>query len=657
VNSIKRSRLARYLRQLFGGLPRRAMLTIRYQGWRTFLVRILTFPLRLTPLGRRFGLGPRASSRRGQARTWYRREGRPVTIVIPTYGAPDTLLETVASIRRTTDPRRVRIVVVDDGSPEEHRRRLAAELTGAELVLCDENRGFAATANEGIRRAADGDVVLMNNDVIARDDWLEVLAFGAYGDDRVGIAGPKLLYEDGTIQSAGTYRNLAAPEWFDHRYRFRPADYGPANAAWPALAMTGACLYVKREALDRVGLLDEGYRMAFEDVDWCLRTWQAGMSVLYYPYSELTHLESKTRGTAQGERELDSQRRFWERWGAFFGERPVRAEDGGLRIIYVTEDTGVGGGHRDVFEHLNHLAARGHHAELYSLDGPPDWFPLEVPVRRFEDYEELEAELAGQDAIKIATWWATAAPVWRASVLRGVPVFFVQDIETSYYPDAPDVRNAVLASYREEFRFVTISQWNRERLAELGVDAHILAPGIDLENFRQLDGARRDGVILALGRSNPLKNLPLTVAAWKALPEPRPELWLFGIEPELGKRYGTRYITAPSDAEVNELYNTATAFVQTSTHEGFCLPPLEAMASGTPVVCTDAHGNRDFCRDGENCLVPEAEVAAVRDALARVLTDPELRARLGEEGRRTAAEYDWSRRIDEVERFYEGLAG
>lgn len=657
MNSIKRSRLARYFRQLFTGLPRRAMLTIQYQGWRTFVTRILTFPLRLTPLGSRLGLGARASGRRSQARNWYRREGRRVTVVIPTYGAPDTLLATVESVRATTDPRRVRIVVVDDGSPEEHRRRLEAELEGSELVLCEENRGFAATANEGMRRATEGDVVLMNNDVIAHDDWLELLGFAAYGDDRIGIVGPKLLYEDGTIQSAGTCRNLDAPEWFDHRYRFRPADYGPAQVTSPAIAMTGACLYVRREVIDRVGLLDEGYRMAFEDVDWCLRVWQAGMRVYYYPHAELTHLESKTRGTAQGERELHSQRRFWERWGAFFDGRDVRAPDGKLRIVYVTEDTGVGGGHRDVFEHLNNLAARGHHCELYSLDGPPDWFPLEVPVRTFEDYDELVEALAEQDAIKVATWWNTASPVWHASVLRGIPVYFVQDIETSYYPDAIDVRNAVLASYREEFRFVTISDWNRERLAELGARAHILAPGIDLGNFRPLNGARRDDVVLALGRSNPLKNLPLTVAAWKSLPKPRPELWLFGIEPELGELHGARYIEAPSDEQVNELYNAATAFVQTSTHEGFCLPPLEAMASGTPVVCTDAHGNRDFCRDGENCLIPEAEVKAVRDALARVLGDRELRDRLGHEGKRTAAEYDWARRIDEVERFYEGLVG
>jgi glycosyltransferase involved in cell wall biosynthesis len=138
--------------------------------------------------------------------------------------------------------------------------------------------------------------------------------------------------------------------------------------------------------------------------------------------------------------------------------------------------------------------------------------------------------------------------------------------------------------------------------------------------------------------------------------EPRPELWLFGVEPELGTEVGARYHTAPSDGEVNELFNTATVFVQTSRHEGFCLPVLEAMATGLPVVCTDANGNRDFCRDGENCLMPEARPRAVREALERVFADEALRARLSAAGLATARAHDWGRTLDEIERFYESVA-
>jgi len=260
------------------------------------------------------------------------------------------------------------------------------------------------------------------------------------------------------------------------------------------------------------------------------------------------------------------------------------------------------------------------------------------------------------DAIKVATWWNTAAPVWGASVRRGIAVNLVQDIETSYYPDHPQMQAAVINTYREDFRYITTSTWVAERLRELDRSPTIVPPGVDLDTFRELGIAREERVLLSLGRTNPLKNFDLTVDAWRSMGEGRPDLWLFGIEPELAEPLGARYFTAPSDREVNELLNGATALVQTSRHEGFCLPLLEAMAAGAPVVCTDAHGNREFCRDGDNCLMAADDPASVAGALERLFGDAELRARLAEEGRRTAAAYGWERRIDELERFYESVA-
>jgi glycosyltransferase involved in cell wall biosynthesis len=92
-------------------------------------------------------------------------------------------------------------------------------------------------------------------------------------------------------------------------------------------------------------------------------------------------------------------------------------------------------------------------------------------------------------------------------------------------------------------------------------------------------------------------------------------------------------------------------------HEGFALPPLEAMAAGAAVVCTDAHGNRDFCVDGVNCLMPEPTTQAVAGALRRLLEDRELRSQLGRAGMQTAQDYAWERRIDALEDFFERVAG
>jgi glycosyltransferase involved in cell wall biosynthesis len=318
----------------------------------------------------------------------------------------------------------------------------------------------------------------------------------------------------------------------------------------------------------------------------------------------------------------------------------------------------VGGGHRVVFQHLVGLRDAGHHVELWSLGGRPDWFDLgDIPVRSFAGYEALGAELEPLDAIKVATWWLTAETVWPASVRRGIPAYFVQDIETSYYGHDPAIHGRVLDSYRLEYRYLTTSSWNAERLEELHVGARVLAPGIDPERFFVRDDVERsDDVVLALGRTDPLKDFPLTRAAWERLAQPRPRLRLFGIEPELADAPGIEYVTRPSDAEVNRLLNEAAVFVQTSRHEGFCLPILEAMAAGVPVVCTDADGNRDFCRDGVNCLMPAAEPGAVAAAVSRLLADPELRGRLARAGLETARTYAWPQRVPELDRFFSELA-
>jgi GT2 family glycosyltransferase/glycosyltransferase involved in cell wall biosynthesis len=640
----------------FANLRRRIYLTLKYHGPRALLIRILTFPLRFTPWALRLKLGRATIERRELARAWFAEHGRPVTVVIPSFGSAEEVAKAVKSIRRTTPKRLVRIIVSDDAGPAADRAGLRT-IDGVELIEGEVNLGFAGNAGRGLERADPGnDVVLLNADVQAERGWLQSLQYAAYGEaDGVGIVGARLLYDNGQIQHAGIERNALAPEWFDHRFRFAPTGHGPADVPAPVLAVTGACMYLKRELIDRVGSIDTEYPMAFEDVDWCLRAWQAGYRVVYEPSAILEHTESSTRGRTQGEREMASQERFWSRWESTFGPRSVADAEGRLRIVYVTERTDVGGGHRLIFEDINGLVRQGHLVELFALDERPDWFELNAPVRSFTDYGELERALAPLDAIKVATWWRTAAPVWAASVVQGIPVYFVQDIETTYYPDDEPGRHRVLATYRPEFRYLTTSSWNRDRLRELGHDAELVAPGIDLDTFRPLPGARRGKALLALGRVNPLKRFGLTLAAWRALPEPRPALHLFGVEPELAPE-GASYDVAPTDSRVNELLNECAVFVQTSSHEGFALPPLEAMAAGTAVVCTDADGNRDYCRDGVNCLMPSATPGAIAGALQRVLDDGDLRERLGTAGIETARSYGLERRAESLGAFFAALA-
>ena len=118
-------------------MPRRAWLTLKYLGPGQALLRVITFPLRPTPIGRWLGYGRSYGPERVKARRWYREHGRDVTIVIPTYGDPDVTIKCVRSLRRTTDKARTRILVCDDASPNaDHRKRLA-RLRGAEVLQGD----------------------------------------------------------------------------------------------------------------------------------------------------------------------------------------------------------------------------------------------------------------------------------------------------------------------------------------------------------------------------------------------------------------------------------------------------------------------------------------------------------------------------------------
>jgi len=611
-------------------LWRRMVLTYRYRGPRSVAVRIVTFPLRATPLRTYLPVDRLASEVLISSRRWYRSNRRPVALVIAGADDDPQVVALIRSVRRTTRRGSVRIIVAGDTS------------SGVTHAVA---RCFEAGASPR-------DVVLLRPPAQLTRDWLAVLQYEAYTNaERVGIVGGKVLLPDGRIASAGLACDLLTGR-IEARYSGARGAHGPASVRVPVLAVAPDGAYIRRALLDEIGGLDTALELDDAIVALCARCWHAGWEIRYAPDCILeSAAPGRPAGTASPEAPEPARRTF-----RLLDRRSVRTASGALRIIYVTETALIGGGHRDVFEHLNALAARGHEVALYTLGTPPDWFDLHAPVSTFADYDAIAAALAPVDAIKVATWWKTAAPVWLGSVQRGIPVYLVQDIETSYYPWDQASRFKVLASYRKEFRYMTISTWNRGQLRELGADAAMVPPGVDSNTFHPSAATpRRADMVLAIGRMAPLKNFALTLDAWRGLAQPRPELRLFGVQPESAHGTGLHYEDAPSDQRVAELFREAAVFVQTSDHEGFCLPVLEAMACGTPVVCTDADGNRDFCVDGENCLMPAARADDVRDAIARVLGDERLRERLTAAGLQTAAEYRWEPQLAKLERFFEDL--
>lgn len=595
--------------------------------------------------------------------SWFRTHGRNVSVIIPSYDDHRILARCLASLKRVREAYDcIRIIVADDASPSlKHQKFLhRIEDDGILVVRNVNNGGFARNVNSALALIGDEDFVLLNSDVEAEGFWLEALQYASYASNS-GIVGAKLLYPNRTLQHAGVHRNTVAPRWFDHYYRGQHEFFGPACVPSYQLAVTGACLYVTNRVFRKIGLLDPAFPMAFEDVDYCLRAWQATERVLYYPYACLVHHESLTRGRSQGIREIASQNYFWDKWQTYFDRHSASTPQSGRApdIVYVLEDTGIAGGHRNIFDHVNLLIASGYDVQVWSLAKHPTWFDLKTHVRTFPDFAALTAALTPLPCIKVATWWNTAECVWLASQTCGHAAYLVSDIEASYYVDDPFMRAKVLASYKFDFRFFTICKWNQRQLAKLGIEASLVSCSVDRATFRPLNIPKRQDVLMAPGRRNHLKNFQFTLKGWTALGDDRPFLWMYGGEPDIADFLDrTRYFLKPSDTYLNRVINEATAFILTSRHEGFALTILEAMSAGTPVITTDCHGNQDFCLDGENCLmIQDGDYVALTAAIRRMMNDPALRDRLVAGGLATAERFSQEAMRRQLLAFFDAFPG
>ena len=214
----------------------------------------------------------------------------------------------------------------------------------------------------------------------------------------------------------------------------------------------------------------------------------------------------------------------------------------------------------------------------------------------------------------------------------------------------------VVSCYRKEFRNITISPYNMDELNAIGLSATLIPCGYNDNLYKPLKSVKReDNVLLAVGRSFFQKNFEMTYNGWSALGDKKPDMWLYGFEPEIAERDPSKitYFTKPSNEEVNELYNGATIFIQTSRHEGFCLPILEAMAAGCPVICTDSHGNRGFCFDKKNCLiVGQDDIEGTKEAINKLMENKNLREKLAKEALKTVKEYHWDNVTKKAEKFF-----
>lgn len=219
-----------------------------------------------------------------------------ISIVVVSYNTSDLLRACLASAVQFNS-RIAEIIVVDNASSDGSAEMVEREFPSVEVIRAAGNVGFAAGNNLALRRATGRYFLLLNPDAAVVDDTAGALAEYLDAHRDVGVVGPTVRFPDGRFQSGGfdfpsvssELRQSRSVDWLARLAgsRARPAPEGAAatDVDW----VDGACLMIRRETVEAVGLLDEQYFLYGEEVDWCFRVKRAGWRVVAVRAASVVH--------------------------------------------------------------------------------------------------------------------------------------------------------------------------------------------------------------------------------------------------------------------------------------------------------------------------------------------------------------------------------
>lgn len=221
-----------------------------------------------------------------------------VYIIVLTWNGKKDTLECLSSLEKISYPN-ARILVVDNASEDGTAEEIRRIFPNTEVIVNATNLRFAGGNNAGIRRGLEAGaeyVVLLNNDTTVDPQFVTQMVAAASEDPVIGMVGPKILYygEPQRIWFAGGKIEWWKG-WMSH-IGIREVDHGQHNSVREVDFLTGCCMLVKREVIERVGMLDESYFIYGEDADWCVRGSRAGYKLQYVPSAVVWHKLSVSTG-------------------------------------------------------------------------------------------------------------------------------------------------------------------------------------------------------------------------------------------------------------------------------------------------------------------------------------------------------------------------
>jgi ADP-heptose:LPS heptosyltransferase/GT2 family glycosyltransferase len=272
----------------------------------------------------------RAAERRGIAAevlagaapgTWRFRRTEPargmVSIIIPTCAAGGYIETCIKSLRERTSYRNFEIICIDNITEKHLAWKIWLRQHADKVVPMAEAFNWSQFNNRGAEAAAGEFLLFLNDDIeVTQPEWLDAMLEHAQRPE-VAVVGPQLLYPDNKVQHAGMF--LAGPAMARHAFRFAPADepgyFGLALTQRNVIAVTGACMLMRREIYRALGGFEEVHKIVNNDLDFCLRAHRAGRLIVFTPHASLVHHEAASRDGLQDVYDFAS---FEARWSRLF---------------------------------------------------------------------------------------------------------------------------------------------------------------------------------------------------------------------------------------------------------------------------------------------------------------------------------------------------
>ena len=275
-----------------------------------------------------------------------------ISVVILNWNDMEYLIECLESLTHCTKNRSMEIIVVDNASTDGSPNAVANRFPDVKLIRNNENLGFPKGNNIGIQASQGKYIYLLNSDIKVLDGCMDALA--DYMDDNadIGMIGPKILNGDLTHQSScrrfpTLWNNLCTAIGLASAFKqskFLSGEhmlYFKGDRILNVDVLVGCFWVVRREALNEFGLLDEGFFIYAEDVDWCKRCWKAGWRVVFFPGAQAIHYQGVSTTKKDPVRfALIQQRsvlRYWKKHHGLMGRLSIKC----MTLVHLSIRWGV----------------------------------------------------------------------------------------------------------------------------------------------------------------------------------------------------------------------------------------------------------------------------------------------------------------------------